>query len=465
MDLIKQISELHNEDKHREIIFLIDKEINKTPELVSIMARAYNNLGEYKKAEELLLSIAKTEENTAVFNYRLGYSYIYLDKEYKAIEYLEKAIKFDESFREDCTELLEICYNSLNLPNFDKTFNKRVAEFWQEFSKIEAELCTRIDNKEYGDDLFTLIETATDKFLEKVYVEVGKNDKYEMILALDGEFHRVFLYNYIIKNMPEELLEKWRFLIGRQPMDGFGLRMNDREVNAEDIIIRIDNNTENSIEITLYSEKLQDAENKAHMMILMLETVLGEITCFKILTNTEFSDDKIDGIPLSELPEKLKSMGINIENNQSRILEEYSSYKMEPSSDEDAPARADIFVGVTQFIPLLNDFFAGEDFIVNSLHDFGATAGYLFFDAYAFENKSKDTTTFRYKIEDEIMEKAGNLGVIIGGATGTNFSYIDFIAYDTRAFIEVAIEVFEENDIDFAVFSSFRNNSQALRIV
>ena len=41
----------------------------------------------------------------------------------------------------------------------------------------------------------------------------------------------------------------------------------------------------------------------------------------------------------------------------------------------------------------------------------------------------------RDRITEEILEP-GNLGVITGGATGTEYSYIDLFVYDLRAFVK-----------------------------
>ena len=92
-DLLKKIEELYDLDKHQEIIDMIEalptEQLNN--ELIGQLARAYNNIQNYKKAIELLKSIEVEEGNTMRWNYRIGYSYYYLDEYEKAEECFLKA--------------------------------------------------------------------------------------------------------------------------------------------------------------------------------------------------------------------------------------------------------------------------------------------------------------------------------------------------------------------------------------
>ena len=80
-NLMELLNKLHKEERHQEIIDRIEslsvEEI--TNEIIGILARAYNNVDNYEKALELLKSIEEYGKNTNVLNYRIGYSYYYLD--------------------------------------------------------------------------------------------------------------------------------------------------------------------------------------------------------------------------------------------------------------------------------------------------------------------------------------------------------------------------------------------------
>jgi len=59
-------------------------------EIIGQLARAYINVQNYEKAIEVLKSIEKDEKNTMLWNYRIGYSYCYLDDYENAEKYFLK---------------------------------------------------------------------------------------------------------------------------------------------------------------------------------------------------------------------------------------------------------------------------------------------------------------------------------------------------------------------------------------
>ena len=89
----------------------------RTPEMDSELARAYNNLADHSKPEGRKLlkkAIALLEPHEEYFagdhywNYRIGYSYFYLDQEGRALRYFEKALEAlpDD---EDTKQFIEWC--------------------------------------------------------------------------------------------------------------------------------------------------------------------------------------------------------------------------------------------------------------------------------------------------------------------------------------------------------------------
>ena len=92
-ELLKKIEDLSNLEKDQEIIDMIEalpaEQLNN--EIIGQLARAYINVQNYEKAIEVLKSIEKDEKNTMLWNYRIGYSYCYLDDYEKAEKYFLKA--------------------------------------------------------------------------------------------------------------------------------------------------------------------------------------------------------------------------------------------------------------------------------------------------------------------------------------------------------------------------------------
>lgn len=77
--------------------------------LVSQAARAYNNLGSYQKALELLMTVKEQGTEDCLWFYRLGYAYFYLNKRKEAATCFEKVLEFDADDTDALFYLLH-CY-------------------------------------------------------------------------------------------------------------------------------------------------------------------------------------------------------------------------------------------------------------------------------------------------------------------------------------------------------------------
>ena len=69
---MKQLAQWHDEDCHQQIVdaILAISEDERDYDLTSLLARAYNNLGEYDRAIRLLGSIEKEGQNDPLWHYR-----------------------------------------------------------------------------------------------------------------------------------------------------------------------------------------------------------------------------------------------------------------------------------------------------------------------------------------------------------------------------------------------------------
>ena len=104
MDILKQCQKWHEEDKHQKIVDALEAipAEERTPEMDMELARAYNNLGNpgsqegrklLRKALELMQPHEEELGDTYSWNFRMGYSYFYLDQEGRALRYFEKALE------------------------------------------------------------------------------------------------------------------------------------------------------------------------------------------------------------------------------------------------------------------------------------------------------------------------------------------------------------------------------------
>ena len=104
-------------NEHHKIIEALEGIEERTPEMDSQLARAYNNEADHrtpegramlKKAIALLKPHEEYFEGDYYWNFRMGYSYYYLDQEGRALRYFEKALEARPG-DEDTKEFIDRC--------------------------------------------------------------------------------------------------------------------------------------------------------------------------------------------------------------------------------------------------------------------------------------------------------------------------------------------------------------------
>lgn len=492
MELIEQISLWHENNEHQKIIDTVEAlpEEEQTPEFISLLARAYNNLGvmgdknelkddlsacdysNLEKAIELLKSVEDELKDTHNWNYRMGYAYYYMNQEGPALRYFERAFELMPE-DEDTAEFINNCRLQLAFPRSEESFRERTAKAWNLFLEGETDLREMIDDKERYDGE-KLMESVTEMLKPAFYdacFEMGFNgEKYELILSPNGDKSKLFQLVYFQKHAPAELSEHWNILIGRQPSDKIGLQMFGQRVSAEDVLVWAEKHEE-KVALSFYSEKLlpviNDEGHAEWFMSILLDTTIGELTAMALVCDIAVLDVPREepGIPMTELLDYLKNEFDILKNGVpsiEQLCDQYTCYEMKPNEEEDACLRSDVYVGVTCCVPILNEYLNGESCIMDAFHCDGAVPGFLYYPLYAFnndDNRSEAVLNFRDSLENAILERAGEDSVtFIGGASGVYNGYLDFIAWDLRAVLDAAAEFFEQSPVEWAAFHSFRFN-------
>ena len=66
---------------------------------------------------------------------------------------------------------------------------------------------------------------------------------------------------------------------------------------------------------------------------------------------------------------------------------------------------------------------------------------------------------------DEIEKTCGKeCFSFLGGATGVNYGYLDFVAYDLKAVTDAIIDIFSKSEVSFVKYHSFRKNNQTVTL-
>ena len=482
MDILQQCQKWHEENKHQKIIEALEGIEERTPEMDSQLARAYNNEADHrtpegramlKKAIALLKPHEEYFEGDYYWNFRMGYSYYYLDQEGRALRYFEKALEARPD-DEDTMQLIDGCKKGISLPQFSECFRERTEDWWETFAEMEAELRQMMDedkDRTRGAELVAQMQGTLNLVFDEISFEMGFNgEKHELILTPEGDKVKLFELIYFQKHAPKEVLEHWNILVGRQPVQNIGLRTNDGwEISGDDVQIWLEEQGENSFAISAYCEKLlpklQEEEGRVWWMLTTLtDQVLGEIPHMRYIDSFDVLEEpKAEpSILLSQLPDHLKERGLELSTDPEAYLESYLGYEMKPNEDPDADWRLDVMVGSTNCVPLINGYLNADNDFMDQLHADGTVAGFFCYplDTLREEEGSQKIFDFRDELEKVFTTDEGSeVLTLTGGATGIYCGYVDFIAWDIREALNMAKEFFEGTDIPWAIFHSFRREA------
>ena len=481
MDILQQCQKWHENNEHQKIIDTLEaiSQEEHTADIDMELARAYNNLGApgepegrrmLKHAIELMQAHEEELKETYSWNFRMGYAWYYLDQEGRAIPYLRKALELHSgddpklNSRQDIEEFLEDCTRRTSLPRFAECFRERTETAWEAFAEQEAALRRTMDedkNHERGEELIGQCEAILNLAFDSVSFEMGYNgEKYELVLTPEGDKVRLFELVYFQRHAPQEVLEHWNILVGRQPVENIGLRSDRWEVSGDDVQIWVEELDKNSFGLSAYCEKLlpllREEEGRAWWMLTTLtDQVLGEIPHMRYIDSFDVLEAPKEASPilLSALPDKLKDMGVDLSTDPDAYLESYTGYQMEPNEDPEADWRLDTIVGSTCCPPLMNSYLGNDNDYMDELHADGAVAGFFCYplDTLREEKGSQKIFDFRDKLEEALTAGDGPEALTLtGGATGLYCGYVDFIAWDLGTALNLAKKFFDDSDIPWA---------------
>ena len=488
MDILKQCQKLNEKGESQQKIIDALEAIpaeERTPEMDSELARAYNNWGAIRSDREALKkAIALLEPHEEYFegdyywNFRMGYSYYHLNQEGRSLRYFEKALEARPG-DEDTKEFIDRCKKGISLPQFWECFRERTEDWWETFAEMEAELRQMMDeDKDHTRtaEIVNQMQGALNQAFGEIFFEMGFNgEKHELILTPQGDRVKLFELVYFQKHAPKEVLEHWNILVGRQPSKNIGLRTEDGwDISGDDVQIWLEEQGENSFAISAYCEKLlpmlREAEGRVWWMLTTLtDQILGEIPHMRYIDSFDVLEEpKAEpSMLMSQLPDALKERGLELSTDPEAYLERYLGYEMKPNEDPDADWRLDVMVGSTCCVPLINGYLNADNDFMDDLHADGAVAGFFCYplDTLREEEGSEKIFDFRDKLEEVFTTGDGpEILTLTGGATGLFCGYVDFIAWDIQTALQMAKKFFEDSDIPWASFHTFRREAGTVNL-
>lgn len=357
------------------------------------------------------------------------------------------------------------------LPRFTHSFRERTVQGWESFLAGEAELRTMIQERRDGDKLIERCRELLAPAFADVCFELGFNgEKTELILTPEGDRAKLFQLVYFERHAPEKVREYWNVSIGRQPSPGFGLRMFGQDISAEDVRIWIQKPEDGRVVLLCYCEKLlpilQEDEGQAYWLFsILLDQTIGELAAMELVEGMELLEAPVEGNPvtMNRLRASFSELGLEPSEEPGQSLEQYTAYELEPNQDGDADLRLDVFAGMTLCLPLLEEYYHNENGLMDYFHQDGAVPGFFYYPLDSFadaEERGKAVLDFRDRVENSVLKQAGDdVVTFIGGASGINYGYLDFIAWDLETVLDAAVGVFAKAPVAWAAFHTFRRDA------
>ncbi len=488
--LYKQLVRWHEEEEFQKIVdaVLALPEDERDYELTGQLARALNNLGDYETAAEFLLSVEEEGSSDPLWHYRLGYAYFNSNMFKQAKEEFEKVLQLTPE-DDDAQMYLEWCEEELSpTAKTDRlndrlmatealmvgvTFRERTDAFWQWFTQREAVLAEMVKkrNEEEADKLIEMVAEGVRLLGEDVNFNIGGD--YEFTFAVEGHVYLFYLLPWLVARMPEQFRGKWNFLPYMQSTQGesLGFEMYGRNIPLEEVKVGLHyEEQQNYFDVRFYHKALADLpENDSYnAFYIMMELTIGEGLARIYVNRVEQAVAMEKGMfPLTKLE---ACMTMALEEAKKNILlrpdERYTVYEM--ALEEGKDLRYDTVVGNTCFTELVQDYFSGEVTNVDKLEDSGAKAVFLVIPVE--NNESSESLRLRYEIEDcliaRVLGERGSgreIGMVLGGACGKDYLYVDLLLYDAPAFIVAAREVLMEFPYPFYL-AEFRPESRLVAL-
>lgn len=490
-DLVKKITKFHDDDEHEKIVELVlaIPEKERDFEAIGFMARAYNNLENYKEAEKLLLPLENEGKDDFKWNFRLGYALFYLDKTKKAKELFEKALELDPE-DEDTQNFVRWCKNDIFREKVEKKFEKavvqmelgkqvektlpeRINNFWNWFTENENKIAEIAEHKGGTDreDIIKFISEGVDPLSDdnEVFFNIGGD--HEFTFTPEGESYLFFILPRIVAAMPEKLKNKWNVFPCSQGTNGssFGLEMADISVSADEIFVSAGYDEDsNKYNIEFYCDKFKDMEENQyyHFFFTMFDITVGDTITHYYIGNVSSIDEKSKNMmPLNTLQKYIED---DFAKHGKKLSDDsYTSYGFNP--DDSGKLRYDIITGITTYKELINDYYNGKTDEFDKLFACGAKAMFLVFPTMT-KPTLKEVLNFRYDLEEKIQEnvfgeaKSGKeTGLVLGGALGASCAYVDMLVYDEKSFYTKLKTFLSGFDCDFYL-SEFKPKSELIKI-
>lgn len=321
------------------------------------------------------------------------------------------------------------------MPEFN--FKQRVEAFWTWFENAADRFYQTIEDKQCG-SLATEVGNKIDELLPGMAWVFGPGEDrkgHSFTLSGEGILPKQLLAAYWLERAPA--ISGWTFHADRQPSD----RIRDFELVFDKLSFRpiefwvtpeIDEEKE-KIDISVWhpltDQVGKDPRHRA--LFLMLDDIFGEFGTCRWIGRMQFTPDKLGpSMPITELKDFVDAARAERGWKMHFPSTTWVSYSFRPEHRNPTQRRGDTIAGSSGCWRSFREFLNDRDGFKDPFHRFGAEWIYLAFPTTSLQ-KGREVDS-REDMADVIEEAltATHSGRILGGASGSEQSYLDFLIYD-----------------------------------
>ena len=323
------------------------------------------------------------------------------------------------------------------------TLVQRVREFWQWFSENEEKLSDLIEHPDRmggSEDTVAFINQGIALLHEDLQFNMGGD--HEFTFAVSGTHERFFLLPYITANLPAQFRDKWTFFPCMQSVKGkeFGFQMHGTRVGNDDVMVSAVPDEEGKrANLRFFAAPWAELEEKNcyNAFYTLMEITIGEALAHSCVEDVTWAGAAEEGmIPLTQLEQWMLD-NLCEDGKAPDPSQNYFVYQLQPG-DEPQP-RKDVFIGSGHCAPIINGYYAEKDECYDTFAAFGAKPVFLYFTYEDRDTVLEKRNALMDKIEAEVLGERGSgqeIGLMLGGAVGQNYAYIDLLLYDEPAVFE-----------------------------
>lgn len=322
----------------------------------------------------------------------------------------------------------------------DRTFKQRVDAFWQWFPTVADRFYQTIEAGECGDLAEEVSEFMGDTLPGLAWVfGPGEDGGHSFTVSGEGMVAKQLLADYWCSQQVE--LPGWTFYESRQPslqLENTAIEIRGvGRVDSDTMLIRTTVDEEQQmLDIVAWHPLFAQLPDEHHpqLLFLLLDESLGEFGTQSWIGGIEFApieEHEIDGRHVHRLSDLRKFINdIKRYHGWSKLspIRSYTGYSIR---SQHPVLRGDTIAGTTCIPRLVFELIEqGGRLDEDPLEGTGASLAYLQIDAAVFPKGDEAST--RHRIEETLEDalEPRQLGRPLGGAAGTDSSYVDLLLID-----------------------------------